>query len=324
MNRTFSKSLGTQCQCDGNCRCGKVVNGRLDCSNCGWSGPSSYNALTGKSTCPGCKTEDCNKPKIKNEMNNYTDPSGESPFSQGVVGAGIGGDGFLLWSKDPLGDNYKNPESRFDQNTVAYAIGEQGMSLQPFSNRPIASSESGFDQNTVAYAIGEQGMSLEPFATRGAEESGLFGDKVRGAFVRFTPAGMVVRNSFANKYCKSLGYMRSADKNGFKKCKAATKINYVKATKGQWKYPAAPEGVEEMISPEELAKQANAEVNSLSKSDLDKAVNTANSQDMAEAPALRTAEEGGKGKMWMWIILSIVLLAVIVGVVIYVKRKKQA
>jgi hypothetical protein len=57
-------------------------------------------------------------------------------------------------------------ESSFDQNTVAYAIGEQGMSLQPFST-PITSGdtniESAFDQNTVAYAIGEQGLSLDPF-----------------------------------------------------------------------------------------------------------------------------------------------------------------
>jgi hypothetical protein len=320
-NTTFSKKLGSQCQCDGNCRCGKVVNGRLDCSNCGWSGPDSYNALTGKATCPGCKTENCNKPN-NNEMNNYTDPSGESPFSQGVVGTGIGADGFLLWSQDPLGNQGKNTESSFDQNTVAYAIGEQGMSLQPFSNNPISSSESGFDQNTVAYAIGEQGMALSPFARRQAEESGLFGDKVRGAFVRFTPAGMVVRNSFANKYCKSLGYMRSADKNGFKKCKAATKINYVKAVKGQWKYPAAPEGIEDSISPEDLAAQANSEVKSLSPKDLDAAVNKASTQDSADANALKTPET--KSKTWIWIVVGVVVLVVVAGVIIYVKRKNKA
>ncbi len=320
MNRTFSKALGTQCQCDGNCRCGKVVNGRLDCSNCGWSGPDSYNALTGKATCPGCKTENCNKPN-NNEMNNYTDPSGESPFSQGLVGLGTGGDGFLLWSEDPLGKGAKNIESSFDQNTVAYAIGEQGMSLQPFS-KSVPSSESGFDQNTVAYAIGEQGMALDPFTRRQAEESGLLGDKLRGAFVRFTPAGMVIRNSFANKYCKALGYMRSADKNGFKKCKAATKINYVKAVKGQWKYPAAPEGVEENISAEELAAQSEKEVKSLSPKDLEAATNAAANQDGADANALKTAET--KSKTWIWIVVAVVVLIVVAAVVIYVKRKNRA
>lgn len=288
-NTKFSKALGTQCQCDGNCRCGKVVNGRLDCSNCGWSGPDSYNALTGKATCPGCKTENCNKPN-NNNMNNYTDPSGESPFSQGVVGTGIGADGFLLWSQDPLGNNFKQ--------------------------------ESSFDQNTVAFAIGEQGMSLSPFARKQAEESGLFGDRVRGAFVRFTPPGMVIRNSFANKYCKSLGYMRSADKNGFKQCKAATKINYSKAVKGQWKYPAAPEGIESSISPEDLAAQANSEVKSLSPKELEAATNKASSQDNAEG--VLTITPPPKKNYTVWIVVGVVVLALVVGVVIYIKRKKSA
>ena len=59
MNQTFSKELGNQCQCDGNCRCGYVQNNKLHCGNCGWNAPYSYNALTGNFVCPSCKTESC-------------------------------------------------------------------------------------------------------------------------------------------------------------------------------------------------------------------------------------------------------------------------
>lgn len=173
MNQTFSKELGNQCQCDGNCRCGYVQNNKLHCGNCGWNAPYSYNALTGKFVCPSCKTESCiNKNKSNIDMSNYidpsgespyTDPSGESPFTQGVVGVGIGNDGFLLWNNRPLDSSSPITESNFDQGTVAYGIGNQGLSLNPFGNPDYANQESGFDQATVAYGIGNQGLSLDPF-----------------------------------------------------------------------------------------------------------------------------------------------------------------
>lgn len=307
MNRKFSKALGNQCQCDGNCRCGYVKHHRLHCDNCGWSGSESYNALTGKFVCPGCKTENCNNSNNNNQMNNQTNL--ESSFSQGVVGVGIGNDGFLLWNNNPLGTDVSGlNESGFTQETVAYAIGSQGMSLSPFSENPMGGNESGFTQEAVAYAIGEQGMALNPFADYESEmqnnaESNykLFGGgNMRGALMCANP---VAKDIFCGRMCKSLGYMRKEDKTAFRRCKATCKINCKNAKQGKWVYPVAPEGAEEIVDPEVLA---NPQTQAMSPGD---------------TQALR--EPDGKGKMTMWIIIAVVAVLLIVGAIILIKRKKS-
>jgi len=308
MNRKFSKALGNQCQCDGNCRCGYVKHHRLHCDNCGWSGPESYNALTGKFVCPGCKTENCNNSNNNNQMNNQENL--ESSFSQGVVGAGMGNDGFLLWNNNPLGTDVSGlNESGFTQETVAYAIGSQGMSLSPFSENPIGSSESGFTQETVAYAIGEQGMSLNPFADYESEQEE--NTESNFLFLGGALALPLAKDIFCGRFCKSLGYMRREDKSGFKRCKATCKINYKKAKKGQWKYPAAPEGIEEVIDPVKLDNESSQ-------------VAAQATQQQAQQNAQRANDDAAqqKGKMTMWIIIAVVAVVLIVGAIILVKRNK--
>lgn len=352
-NSKFSKKLGTQCQCDGNCRCGKIVKGKLDCSNCGWSGPESYNALTGKFVCPGCKTENCNSNnnnQMNNQMNNQANLT-ESSFSQGVVGLGMGNDGFLLWNNNPLGtDPSENSESNFNQETVAYAIGNQGMSLNPFNP---SSSESNFTQETVAYAIGEQGMSLNPFSENpmGSNESSYnvdltnfaigeqgmalnpFGNvqdnpesnfnlypqessadgKLFGFLSSVHPALIVMRDVYCGKYCKSLGYMKSDDKTAFKKCKNSCKINYPNARKGKWKYPEAPAGAEANLSPDELAKQSAQTVNSMPP----QAVNAINAQDMADSQSLKKGSN-----TTMYILIGVIAVILIIGTILLIRKNK--
>ena len=344
-NSKFSKKLGTQCQCDGNCRCGKIVNGKLDCSNCGWSGPESYNALTGKFVCPGCKTENCNSNnnnQMNNQMNNKANLT-ESSFSQGVVGLGMGNDGFLLWNKEPLNNNESgftqetvayaigsqgmslNPfapsssESNFTQETVAYAIGSQGMSLNPFSENPIGSNESSYNQDLTNFAIGEQGMSLNPFGNSNEsnfnsypQESSADG-KLFGFLSSVYPPFIIMRDVYCGKYCKSLGYMKSDDKTAFKKCKNSCKINYPKARKGKWKYPEAPAGAEANISPDELAKQSAQVVNSMPP----QVANTINAQDMADSQSLKKGSN-----TTMYILIGVIAVILIVGTILLIRKNK--
>ena len=318
MNRKFSKALGNQCQCDGNCRCGYVKHHRLHCDNCGWSGPESYNALTGKFVCPGCKTENCNNSNNNNQMNNQTNL--ESSFSQGVVGVGIGNDGFLLWNNNPLGTDVSGlNESGFTQETVAYAIGSQGMSLSPFSENPIGASESGygcgqnnesgFTQEAVAFAIGEQGMSLNPFGDYESEQE----ENTESNFLLLGPGALSLRKEiFCGRFCKSLGYMRREDKSAFKKCKASCKINFKRAKKGQWKYPAAPEGIEEVIDPVKLDNESSQAASQVTQQQAQQNVQRANEEVSTE-----------KSKMTMWIIIAVVAVVLIVGAIILVRRKKS-
>lgn len=320
MNRKFSKALGNQCQCDGNCRCGYVKHHRLHCGNCGWNEPRSYNALTDKFVCPSCKTESCINPnKSNNEMNNQENLT-ESSFTQGMVGLGMGNDGFLLWNEQPLETDVSGiNESGFTQETVAYAIGSQGMALEPFSENPIGASESGygcgqnnesgFTQEAVAYAIGEQGMALNPFGDYESEQEA----NTESNFLLLGLGALSLRKDiFCGRYCKSLGYMRREDKSAFKKCKANCKINFKKAKKGNWKYPAAPEGIEEEIDPKKLDTESTQAA-------------TQAVQQQSQQNAERANEEASKQKsqMTVWIIIAVVAVVLIIGTILLVRRNKS-
>jgi hypothetical protein len=141
------------CQCDGNCDCGKVLpNGEISCDNCGWKAPQAYSSLTGAYSCPSCRTESSyssnnnNNNNLKNkDMNNQKDN-----FTQGMVGLATVNPGFLNWSPNPLGKSDKNTESSFandisSQNMVGYAIGQDWTVLNPFGR----GGESGFSENFI-------------------------------------------------------------------------------------------------------------------------------------------------------------------------------
>jgi hypothetical protein len=276
-----------------------MPNGKISCENCGWEAHQSYNALSGAFSCPSCRTESSFstnsnnvKPKNNKEMNQQ-----QENFSQGVVGAGIGSDGFLLWGKDQLGpDKSGNTESGFandvsSQDMVGFGIGQQGFSLNPFDGQAI--NESNFGGNLGNLMTG-----------------------VRSGFIRFTPAGILIRESFCGKYCKALGYMRSADKNAFKRCKASCKVNYVGAKTGKWKYPVAPEGAESSMSPEELAALSEQEVSAMPPS-------------VVESQAKGVAAEEGsiptpaaKSNTMMYVIIAAVVLIIVVALVMFMRRSK--
>ena len=364
------KGKDTNCQCDGNCQCGKKLpNGEISCHNCGWKAPQAYNALTGNYTCPSCKTESSyNSNNVKPNKNNVTmknvDPSAESPFSQGLVGLGTGNDGFLLWNQNPIGKRDGNNESSFSQGLVGLGTGNDGFLL--WNQKPLGkangSNESGFaddisSQNMVGYAIGQDWTILDPFNKGGVQESSFgaplseedkqwvdvfnqntaefeannsesgftFGEKVKNAFTRFTPMGILIRDSYCGKYCKALGYARSADKNAFKRCKASCKINFINAKKGAWTYPAAPEGaVDPGVTPEQLAAQSAKEVASMPPAQQQAATNNAMVEDKQIANSIPDATPPAKSNMMMYIIIGVVVLAIVIAIVIMMRKKAAA
>jgi hypothetical protein len=279
-------------------------------------------------------------------MNN-TATSTESSFTQGMVGLGMGNDGFLLWNKDPLNNNESgftqetvayaigsqgmslNPfapsssESNFTQETVAYAIGSQGMSLNPFSENPIGSNESSYNENLANFAIGEQGMALNPFGNANEsnfnsypQESSATGilDQWRDLHTSVFPHAIIMRDVWCGKLCKSLGYMKSDDKTAFKKCKSGCKINYIKAKKGKWKYPAAPAGIEENISLEELSRQSEKVANSTPP----QVANAINAQDMTDSQSLKKESSNTT----MYILIGVIAVILIVGTILLIRKNK--
>lgn len=333
-------SSGTNCQCDGNCQCGKVVApGVISCENCGWKAPVAYNTLSNKFVCPSCRTESSfnnvkpnNKKTTMNNVNQMPYPAqGMVALATGFPGGGMGVDASKTGVFGPF-----NESSFFgdisSQRSVGYAIGQEWIGMQPFKNyAPGQESSMTGDAPDSSMTDQEKAMWLEVF-NRESEpvdvmemdaESAfkLFGKEVKigerfkSAFVRFTPAGILIRDSYCGKYCKSLGYARKEDKTAFKRCKAACKINYLDAKSGKWKYPAAPEGIEENLSPADIAAAAAKE--------------TANVPDKDAAASKIAAQEGSvpsestqpKSKTWIYVTIgAVVLLAIIIAVVMMRRR----
>ena len=252
----------------------------------------------------------------------------ESNFTNGLVGLASANPGFLNWSETPIGKspvNGVNAESNFaenisSQNMVGFAIGQEAFVLNPFGK---GGAESGFNtmpenemsENELAamFYANTQEFDAE---SQSAEESGMGGnlgnfiDKVRNT--KITPVGILMRDVWSGKYCKSLGYARKGgDKAAFKKCKNATKINFVKAKKGQWTYPASPEGVEEVLTPDQLAVMTASEVAAMPPSQVDVA-------------AQRTGDAPAKSNMMMYGIIAFVALIIIIAIILIVRRMNKA
>ena len=310
------------CQCDGNCDCGTVLpNGEISCDNCGWKAPQAYNTLTGNYTCPTCRTESSySNNNVKPKNNNMNNNNGN--ISQGLVGLGAVNAGFLNWSEYPLGKPKNgNTESNFaklgSQNMMGYATGiGQGFMLNPFGG----GGESNFSQDDKNWANVFDSVTAEfdaAEADQNGEESGLtFGQKLQNAFTRFTPQGIIIRASWSNKYCKALGYMRSADKNGFKRCIAATKINFANAKSGKWKYPVAPEGAEESIDLEKLAAESAKE-----SATMPPAQKEAVYQNEAVDAGAGEANKPAKSNVMMYVIIGVVVLAIIIAIIIMMRKR---
>jgi hypothetical protein len=226
-------------------------------------------------------------------------------FNPGAVGFGIGQAGFLNWNKNTL-----SPEN---------AMGESNFANMDNSAMDFGDNIS--SQNMVGFAIGQSWMPVVPFDGSGQiNESnfggnlGNFGQKLRSGFIRFTPAGLVVRASFCNKYCKSLGYMRKADKTGFKRCVASCKINYLGAKDGKWTYPVAPEGKESDISPAELAAMSEKEVSAMPKDVVEQAAKgIANEEGSTPIPA--------KSNTMMYVIIGAVALIIVVALIMFMRKR---
>lgn len=352
-----SDKTKVNCQCDGNCDCGKVMpDGTISCDNCGWKAKEAYNSLTGNQVCPSCRTESPYSNDVKpknNEMNQQTSQTRDN-LSNGLVGLATTNSGFLNWSKDPMGKNngVNNTESNFandisSQNMVGFGAGQPWMVMNPFNGKdPGAESNFAEDvssQNMVGVGINQDWMMMNPFGTgkkqltpkeqelakrfyaqakefdmiesNYADESGMGGnlgnfvDKVKDVYHKATPSGLIIRETWAGKYCKSLGYMKGSDKTAFTKCKNATKINFVKAKKGEWTYPAAPAGAEETIDLDALAAATQADVESMP----------------PEMMAARLGEATpAKSNAMLYGIIGLVLLIIIVAIIIFYMRMKSA
>ncbi len=318
------------CQCDGNCDCGEVMpDGTISCDNCGWKAPSAYNALTGNHACPSCRTESPysnNNVKPKNKEMNQTNQTRDN-LSNGLVGLAAVNAGFLNWSKDPIGKSDVSgakSESGFadnisSQNMIGYATGQDWMVMNPFGK---GNSESGYasedDQKWAEmFDALTQGFDQAESANNNTEESGMnLKDKLSTLYHSVAPEAILARDIWTGKYCKSLGYMKSDDKTGFKKCKTNAKIHFVDAKHGKWSYPPAPEGIEADVSVDQIAADTAKEVAAIPPAQIEAAAKTTG--DMDATAGIVTP----KSNTMMYIIVGFILLVIIIIAIIVMMRIK--
>lgn len=263
----------------------------------------------------------------KNNGTNNTESNFASDVSsQNMIGFAVGQDWTVMDPFKSKGNG--NSESNFannisSQNMVGFGIGQEAFVLNPFGK---GGAESGYyisdeDKKRLAADFYRQSQEFdiaEAEAMQSAEESGMGGnlgnliDKTRGLYSKITPSGIIARDIWSGKYCKSLGYMKKADRGAFTKCKNATKVNYVKAKKGEWTYPAAPEGAESEINLEQLAAETMQEVSTIPPGQVDAAVNRT-----GDVPV------SAKSNSIYWII-GIVLLLVIIAIIVVVMMRRRA
>lgn len=257
-----------------------------------------------------------------NGVNNTESNFASDISSQNMIGYAIGQDWTVMNPFKSKGNG--NTESGFagnisSQNMVGFGIGQEAFVLNPFGK---GGSESGYylsDEDKKKWAAEFYRQSQEfdrAEAEYSADESGMGGnlgnfiDKVKDVASKATPGGLLQREVWTTKYCKSLGYMKSADKTAFKKCKAAAKINFVKAKKGEWNYPAAPEGVESPINLEQLAAETAYEVAS-----------TPDSSSVMKTGDVPATQSSNATLYW---IIGIVLLLVIIAIIVVVMMRRKA
>ncbi len=305
------------CQCDGNCDCGTILpNGDISCDNCGWKAPEAYNALTGNNVCPSCRTESSYSSNSNNVKpnKNQTMNNNQANIPQGVVAAGAGLDGLLLWEAKPFGGEGPVMESNFannvsSKNIIGYGAGQDWAVLNPFQSGRASESRylPGYEQLSD-----EDKKWADAFEMKTAdlgEESGLF-----------EGIAMATRAVFCQKVCKGLGYMRSDDKTAFKKCKSSCQLkpNFTAAKQGKWNYPPAPEmTAEDFSSPAQNAADAAKEAAILASQNVPPADVYAGDYGMKDAaPA--------KNNTLLYVIIGVVVLAIIIGVILMMRRRPAA
>lgn len=263
----------------------------------------------------------------KNNGTNNTESNFASDISsQNMIGFAAGQEWTVVNPFKSKGNG--NTESGFannisSQNMVGFGIGQDAFVLNPFGK---GGAESGYyisdeDKKRLADEFYRQSQEFDiaEAELQSAEESGMGGnlgnliDKARGLYSKVTPSGIIARDVWSGKYCKSLGYDKKADKTDFKKCKNATKINYVKAKKKQWTYPEAPDNTEPAIDLEQLAAETMQEV---------AAIPPAHSAlaKTGDVPNSATA----KSNTTLYWIIGIVLLLVIIAVIVVVMMRRRA
>jgi hypothetical protein len=256
-----------------------------------------------------------------NGVNNTESNFAEDVSSQNMIGFAAGQDWTVLNPFKSKGNG--NTESAFaedvsSQNMVGFGIGQNGLILNPFGKGGAESGYISEEDKKLAEEFYRQSQEFDIAESQSADESGMGGnlgnfiDKTRGLYSKITPSGIIARDVWSGKYCKSLGYMKKADRGGFTKCKNSTKINYVKAKKGQWTYPAAPEGAESEINLDQLAADTMKEVDAIPQSQVDAAANRT-----GDVPAT-------KSNATLYWIIGIVLLLVIIAVIIVIMRRRAA
>lgn len=227
------------------------------------------------------------------------DPSFESPFSQSLMGLSMGQD-WVMMQNSPF-----NNESGFSQPVIAESMGQDWAMMQqtPFKN--AENTESKFSQGVVGSSMGQDwALMYGPNALNPSQESGFNIEIPTKLGQILNPAAAIGIRTHCGKYCKSLGYAKSDNKDAFKKCISECTDNYGKIIRRKYSIAPATPDVPPVDPTASLPELTDAERASLGIG------------STPTAPA--------KSNMIYWIIGILVLLAIIITAIIMIRRSRAA
>lgn len=174
--------------------------------------------------------------------------------------------------------------------------------------------EVGFTQAELS---GENpGLSSGVIAAGAGQSWGLVGEYPFIGVVAAPLLGVgIYRRNFCGRYCKSLGYLRSSDKNAFKICINDCMVNFKKIKRG--KYKIKPFDAMGTANVDALLADAEKDTK-VSRTEGDKEISQSEITDLVN----KTTEDTKGSNLWLYIGGGIALVLVIVIVILLLRRKK--
>lgn len=233
-----------------------------------------------KCTCGGNCNGKCNHSHESNYNNKYRKTMDTVELNSGIIGAAAGQNWALVG--EPL---------------------EVG-----FTQAELSGENPGLSSGVIAAGAGQSWGLVGEYPFLGIGASVATGVPMLGVGV--------YRRNFCGRYCKSLGYLRSSDKNAWKVCVNDCMINFKKIKRGKYKIkPFDAMGGDTNV--DDLLAQAERETK-ISRTEGDKEISQSEITDVVN----KTTQDTKGSNLWIYIGGGIALILVVIIVILLLRRKK--
>ena len=235
-----------------------------------------------KCSCGGNCNGKCNHSHESSFNNKYKKTMNKVELNSGIIGAAMGQNWALVG--EPL---------------------EVG-----FTQAELSGENPGLSSGVIAAGAGQSWGLVGEYSFLGIGENK---NRLNTGFGIVNPIGIYRRN-FCGRYCKSLGYLRSSDKQAWKVCVNDCMIHFTNIKKG--KYKIKPFDAMGSADVDALLTETEKDTK-ISSSEADKPISQSEITDIVA----KTAQEP-KSNLWIYIGAGIGVLLIAFIIIMIMRRKK--